>query len=91
MNRGRLNLEAVRTVVLDEADEMLSMGFIEEIEAILQATPETRQTALFSATMPGPIRQLAQRYLRDPQTVAIKQPQMTVAAIEQRYYLVNEA
>lgn len=91
INRGRLNLEAVRTVVLDEADEMLSMGFIEEIEAILQATPDTRQTALFSATMPGPIRQLAQRYLRDPQTVAIKQPQLTVAAIEQRYYLVNES
>lgn len=90
INRGRLNLEAVRTVVLDEADEMLSMGFIEEIEAILQATPAERQTALFSATMPGPIRQLAQRYLRDPQTVAIQQPQMTVAAIEQRYYLVNE-
>jgi len=90
INRGRLNLEAVRTVVLDEADEMLSMGFIEDIEAILQATPAERQTALFSATMPGPIRQLAQNYLRDPQTVAIKQQQLTVAAIEQRYYLVNE-
>ena len=91
IQRGRLNLEAVRTVVLDEADEMLSMGFIEDIEAILQATPPTRQTALFSATMPGPIRQLAQKYLRNPQTVAIKSQQMTVAAIEQRYYLVNEA
>jgi ATP-dependent RNA helicase DeaD len=90
INRGRLNLESVRTVVLDEADEMLSMGFIEEIEAILQATPAERQTALFSATMPGPIRQLAQRYLRDPQTVAFKREQIAVAAIEQRYYLVNE-
>jgi len=90
INRGRLNLEAVHTVVLDEADEMLSMGFIEDIEAILQATPAERQTALFSATMPGPIRQLAQKYLHDPQTVAIKHQQLTVAAIEQRYYLVNE-
>jgi len=90
INRGRLNLEAVRTVILDEADEMLSMGFIEDIEAILDATPAARQTALFSATMPGPIRQLAQKYLRDPQTVTIKQQQLTVAAIEQRYYLVNE-
>ncbi|MBK8932533.1 MAG: DEAD/DEAH box helicase [Chloroflexi bacterium] len=90
INRGRLNLEAVRTVVLDEADEMLSMGFIEDIETILQATPPTRQTALFSATMPGPIRQLAQKYLNDPQTISIKGQQLTVAAIEQRYYLVNE-
>jgi ATP-dependent RNA helicase DeaD len=90
INRGRLNLARVHTVVLDEADEMLSMGFIEDIEAILQATPATRQTALFSATMPGPIRQLAARYLRDPQSVTFGREQVTVAAIEQRYYLVHE-
>lgn len=91
MQRKVLDLSAVRTVVLDEADEMLSMGFIEDIEAILQATPPTRQTALFSATLPTAIRQLASNYLRDPQSVAVQQKQLTVATIEQRYYLVNEA
>src|SRR3989304_1257426 len=61
--RGILDLSAVTTVVLDEADEMLSMGFIEDIEAILAATPAVRQTALFSATMPDPIRRLADKYM----------------------------
>lgn len=90
MERKVLDLSAVRTVVLDEADEMLSMGFIEDIEAILKATPATRQTALFSATLPPAIRQLASNYLRDPQSVSVQQKQLTVAAIEQRYYLINE-
>lgn len=90
MDRGVLDLSAVRTVVLDEADEMLSMGFIEDIETILSATPEDRQTALFSATMPGPIRRLAEKYMHAPQSVIIQQEQLTVPAIEQRYYLVNE-
>ncbi|MEI7845070.1 MAG: DEAD/DEAH box helicase [Chloroflexota bacterium] len=90
INRGVLDLSAVRTVVLDEADEMLSMGFIEDIETILSATPAGRQTALFSATMPMPIRRLADKYMRDPQSVTIQREQVTVAAIEQRYYLVNE-
>jgi len=85
-----LNLSGVRTVVLDEADEMLSMGFIEDIEAILKETPETRQTALFSATMPNPIRRLADKYMRAPQSFTIENKQRTVEAIEQRYYLVNE-
>jgi len=85
-----LRLEAVQTVVLDEADEMLSMGFIEDIEAILDATPEQRQTALFSATMPAEIRRLADRYLNNPQSVTIKTKQLTVAATEQRYYLLDQ-
>ncbi|MCA9984948.1 MAG: DEAD/DEAH box helicase [Anaerolineales bacterium] len=85
-----LDLAGVNTVVLDEADEMLSMGFIEDVEKILQATPAERQTALFSATMPGPIQELAERYLQDPHKVTVARQQLTVAAIEQRYYLVNE-
>ena len=86
-----LDLSAVRTVVLDEADEMLSMGFVEDIESILAKTPASRQTALFSATLPARIRQLADKYMRDPQSIAIQREQVTVAAIEQRYYLDNRA
>lgn len=88
---GALNLSGVQTVVLDEADEMLSMGFVEDIEAILQATPDERQTALFSATMPKEIRRLADKYLNNPKAVTIKAKQLTVDAIEQRYYLTNES
>lgn len=90
MDRKVLDLSAVRTVVLDEADEMLSMGFVEDIEAILKATPATRQTALFSATLPPAIRSLAGTYMREPKSVTVQRKQMTVAAIEQRYYLINE-
>ena len=85
-----LDLSAVRTVVLDEADEMLSMGFIEDIQTILDETPTRRQTALFSATMPSEIRRLANQYLVDPFSATIQREQMTVAGIEQRYYLVNQ-
>ncbi|MCB8944338.1 MAG: DEAD/DEAH box helicase [Ardenticatenaceae bacterium] len=90
MKQKVLDLSHVRTVVLDEADEMLSMGFIEDIETILEATPNTRQTTLFSATMPPPIRQLAQKYMRNPQAITIEHKQRTVEAIDQRYILVNE-
>ncbi len=90
MERKSLDLHQVHTVVLDEADEMLSMGFIEDIETILATTPEERQTALFSATLPSAIRRLAEKYMRDPQPVTVQREQVTVAAIEQRYYLVNE-
>ncbi|MDH5606293.1 MAG: DEAD/DEAH box helicase [Anaerolineae bacterium] len=85
-----LDLSAVRTVVLDEADEMLSMGFIEDIETILAETPGKRQTALFSATLPKAIRKLADQYMDAPESITIEQNQMTVEAIEQRYYLVNQ-
>jgi ATP-dependent RNA helicase DeaD len=90
LERKVLDLSGVKTVVLDEADEMLNMGFIEEVEKILATTPAERQTALFSATMPPRIRALASRFMRDPQTVHIKRSTLTVSAIEQRYYLVHD-
>jgi ATP-dependent RNA helicase DeaD len=89
VQRGSLDLGQVGTVVLDEADEMFSMGFVDDMEAILATTPETRQTALFSATLPPEIRGLADRYLRDPHQVTIQGAQRTVAGLEQRYYLVH--
>jgi ATP-dependent RNA helicase DeaD len=89
LERNCLNLSRVQTVVLDEADEMLSMGFIDDIETILAETPADRQTALFSATLPAPIRRLADRYMHNPQPVTIQREQVTVAAIEQRCYIVN--
>jgi ATP-dependent RNA helicase DeaD len=90
MARKVLDLSMIKTVVLDEADEMLNMGFIEPVEEILSATPSTRQTALFSATMPVRIRSLADRFMRDPQSVTIKKATMTLSGTEQRYYLVHE-
>ncbi|MCU0522178.1 MAG: DEAD/DEAH box helicase, partial [Anaerolineae bacterium] len=91
IRKGVLDLSSVRTVVLDEADEMLSMGFIEDMEAILSETPSTRQTALFSATLPGPIRNLAARYMRSPETIAVDPQRVTVETIDQRFIVVNEA
>lgn len=91
IRKGFLDLSNIRTVVLDEADEMLSMGFIDDIETILRETPAERQTTLFSATMPTSIRNLARKYMRDPQSITIAQEQMTVDTIEQRYYLVNQS
>jgi len=90
LERNAINLHLVKTVVLDEADEMLKMGFIEDVENILAQTPDTRQTALFSATLPGPIRRLAEVYMRTPQSVTIQRDQVTAEMIEQRCYLVNE-
>ena len=90
INRKVLDLRHVDTVVLDEADEMLSMGFIEDIESILNCTSPNRQTALFSATMPAEIKRLAGKYLTTPQTVTIKGNQITAELVEQRYVLVNE-
>src|SRR5690606_32347869 len=72
LGRGSLDLSQLRCLVLDEADEMLRMGFIDDVEAVLKATPESRQVALFSATMPAPIRRIAQTYLREPVEVAIR-------------------
>jgi ATP-dependent RNA helicase DeaD len=89
LERKLLDFSAIQTVVLDEADEMLKMGFIDDVEAILAKTPATRQTALFSATMPPPIRRLADKYMRAPQSVTIQRNQVTALAIEQRYYLVR--
>ena len=89
LERQTLNLDALKTLVLDEADEMLRMGFIDDVEWILEHTPASHQTALFSATMPDPIRRVAQKYLVDPREVKIKTATATVAAIRQAYWQVS--
>ncbi len=91
LDRDILDIQQVRTVVLDEADEMLSMGFIEDIETILARTPTERQTALFSATLSPEIRRLAERYMHSPKEITIQREHMTVETVEQRYYLVPAA
>jgi len=90
IKRKALDLSSTHMVILDEADEMLSMGFVEDIEELLETTPDTRQTTLFSATMPAAIRSLADKYLRDPQSITIEHKKHTVENIDQRYYLVNQ-
>ncbi|MBP6216049.1 MAG: DEAD/DEAH box helicase [Luteimonas sp.] len=89
LERGSLDLSELRTLVLDEADEMLRMGFIDDVEAVLKKTPETRQVALFSATMPTQIKRIAQTYLKDPVEIAIKAQTATAANIRQRYWAVS--
>src|ERR1700757_84602 len=83
ISRHSLMLHSCRFVVLDEADEMLDLGFIEDVERILSLTPSSRQTALFSATMPPPIRRLAEQYLYDPVTVKVPAATLTVDTVEQ--------
>src|SRR3954463_4590457 len=83
IQRATLMLHDCRFVVLDEADEMLALGFLEDVERILALTPNSRQTALFSATMPPPIRKLADRYLYDPVHIKVKNPTLTVDSVEQ--------
>jgi ATP-dependent RNA helicase DeaD len=90
LNRKTLNLQNIKMVVLDEADEMLDMGFIEDIEAILQATPPSRQTMLFSATMPEEIRRLSKKYLQSPDFVTVSKNNLTVPQIEQVIYETRE-
>jgi ATP-dependent RNA helicase DeaD len=90
MQRGTLRLEAVKMVVLDEADRMLDMGFREDIEHILKATPKERQTVFFSATVSKPIRDLIERHSREPKSVKIEQKTLTVPAIEQWYFEVPQ-
>src|ERR1700683_57697 len=89
MNRGTLKLDGLTLVVLDEADEMLRMGFIDAVESVLEQTPPQRQVALFSATIPAPIRRIAQKHLRSPVEVTIKSKTTTAANIRQRYWLVS--
>ncbi|MEY4211211.1 MAG: hypothetical protein RLZ92_1592 [Pseudomonadota bacterium] len=89
MRRGTLKLDQLKTLILDEADEMLRMGFIDDVEWILEQTPDTRQTALFSATMPTEIRKIAQKYLNNPEQVTIKVKTTTAANIRQRYWFVS--
>lgn len=88
IRRETLDLSHVRTVILDEADEMLAMGFIEDIETILGKLPPERQTALFSATMPGPIARLSKRYLRNPQRIKTSSEAKNVPIIRQTFYQV---
>ncbi|MEM1244574.1 MAG: DEAD/DEAH box helicase [Pseudomonadota bacterium] len=85
LRRGTLKFSNIKTVVLDEADEMLKMGFIDEVETILKSIPEQRQTALFSATMPTAVQKVAKKYLHDAVKVHIKAKTRTVANIEQAY------
>ncbi|MFS0784393.1 DEAD/DEAH box helicase [Bacillus sp. 1P06AnD] len=90
INRKTLKLGDVETVVLDEADEMLNMGFIEDIESILSTVPEDHQTLLFSATMPDPIRKIAERFMENPHHVKVKAKEMTVDRIQQYYVELKE-
>jgi ATP-dependent RNA helicase DeaD len=89
MKRGTLDLAGLSFLVLDEADEMLQMGFIDDIEWVLEQTPPTRQVALFSATIPHPIRRIAQKHLRSPVEITIQSKTSTAANIRQRYWLVS--
>ncbi|MEW8396356.1 MAG: DEAD/DEAH box helicase [Candidatus Thiodiazotropha sp.] len=89
MRRGPLRLDSIQALVLDEADEMLRMGFIDDVEWILEQAPEEHQTALFSATMPKEIQRIARRHLNKPREIAVKSRTATADTIRQRYWLVN--
>lgn len=90
INRGTLDLSKIKYVILDEADEMLDMGFIEDIESILKNISTERQTMLFSATMPEEIRAIARRYMRSPEHISVMPREMTVSTIEQYYVNTND-
>jgi ATP-dependent RNA helicase DeaD len=89
MDRGTLKLSGLTLLVLDEADEMLQMGFVDAVESILEKTPPERQVALFSATLAAPIRRIAQKHLRSPVEVTIKSKTSTATNIRQRYWVVS--
>jgi ATP-dependent RNA helicase DeaD len=89
MRRGTLKLDGLQALVLDEADEMLRMGFIDDVEWVLEKTPPERQIALFSATMPDAIRRITKKYLNDPAIVSIKLRTTTAETIRQRYWFVS--
>src|ERR1035437_1328354 len=89
MRRGTLRLDHIKMVILDEADVMLNMGFREDIETILKDAPKERQTVFFSATIPRPIRELIEKYSRDPQNVRVEQKALTVPTVEQVYFEVD--
>lgn len=91
LERGTLQLDQLKTFILDEADEMLRMGFIEDVEAVLAKLPDEKQIALFSATMPPRIRQIANRYLHEPQSVEISSETATVKCVEQRFLFASQA
>ncbi len=89
LRRKTLKLDNLNALVLDEADEMLRMGFIDDVEWILEHTPDSRQIALFSATMPSVIRKVANRHLKDPEHISIKEKTTTASTIRQRYWQVS--
>ena len=89
LNRGTLDLSELRFLVLDEADEMLNMGFAEDVDTILAETPETKNVALFSATMPAQIRRMSKQYLHDPLEITVKSKTTTSADTTQRYLIVS--
>jgi ATP-dependent RNA helicase DeaD len=89
MRRGTLKLEHLKTLVLDEADEMLRMGFIDDVEWILEQTPKDRQMALFSATMPSVIKRIASKHLSEPAEITVDGEQKTATTIRQRYWMVS--
>ncbi len=89
IRRRSLKLDALKTLVLDEADEMLRMGFIDDVEWIMEQIPEQRQIALFSATMPAPIHKITKKYLQDPKEIFIKVKTATASTITQRYWMVS--
>ncbi len=89
LERGTLDLSGLECLVLDEADEMLRMGFIDDVETVLKKIPEQRQVVLFSATMPGQIKRIAQTYLRDAVEIAIAAKTTTAAGIRQRYWIAS--
>ena len=89
IDRGTLRLGSVKTIILDEADEMLNMGFKEDVEWILERAPKQRQIALFSATMPQEIRELARRFMNEPAEITIRQRTATVEATRQRYWQIT--
>jgi len=89
LDKGTLDLSQLKYLVLDEADEMLKMGFAEDVETILASTPDDKQVALFSATMPAQIRRLSAKYLRDPQEITIQRKTTTSSTITQRYLIVS--
>lgn len=91
LSRGSLKLDRVSWVVLDEADEMLNMGFVEDIESILSHAPEERRTLLFSATMPDRIARLSKKYMKSPQRLEIERQQMTTNLTDQIYFEVHES
>lgn len=90
INRKTIKLDDVKTVVLDEADEMLDMGFMDDIQSILKLVPEDRQTMLFSATMPANIQKLAQQFLKNPEHVSVIPKQVSAPLIDQAYIEVHE-
>ncbi|WP_241236222.1 DEAD/DEAH box helicase [Brevibacillus marinus] len=91
LQRGTLHFGRISWLVLDEADKMLEMGFLDDVAQIIVSTPQDRQVLLFSATMPDPVKQLAARFMKQPQHIRIEHGQKTVEHIRQVYYVVNQS